>query len=340
MTRLIVLASLSGLLWTMLVLVRAVRLPRAPYSAFELERRAAAGDEAAVKARQDEQAFPAVEALRKVLAIGLLVGAVTATLAAAGVWRGFLLALLGAVLVDRVAAIPIVERGAYRRFTRYRPEITAAAARLAWLTIRLQGRREVSGRQLEPFASREELVAQLKQSRGVLNDEEKAHLISGLRFAELTVREIMTPRSMVEAVDQEETIGPILLDRLHKTGHSRFPVMKGDIDHVVGMLYLHDLLARRRPEATVREAMQPDTFFIREDAPLVRALHGFLRSHHHLFIVVNEFRETVGVLSLEDVMEALLGRTIVDEFDAFDDLRAVAAGNPRANNQSKTTKDI
>jgi CBS domain containing-hemolysin-like protein len=81
--------------------------------------------------------------------------------------------------------------------------------------------------------------------------------------------------------------------------------------------------------------MQPRVFYIRENHSLEHALHGFLRTRHHLFIVVNEYRETVGLLSLEDVIEALLGRSIVDEFDEYDNLRKVAEGNPKGNNQPK-----
>ena len=79
--------------------------------------------------------------------------------------------------------------------------------------------------------------------------------------------------------------------------------------------------------------MEKRVFYIREDQTLQHALNAFIRTHHHLFVVVNEYRETVGVLSLEDVMEALLGHEIVDEFDAHDDLRKVAERNPRKNNQ-------
>lgn len=84
----------------------------------------------------------------------------------------------------------------------------------------------------------------------------------------------------------------------------------------------------KRPKSYASEV-----FYIHGQKSLTRALHGFLKTRHHLFVVVNEYRETVGLLSLEDVIEALIGATIVDEFDAFDDLRAVAERNPNRNNQ-------
>jgi CBS domain containing-hemolysin-like protein len=86
--------------------------------------------------------------------------------------------------------------------------------------------------------------------------------------------------------------------------------------------------------------MKPRVLYIREDQTLQHALAAFLRTHHHLFIVVNEFRETVGLVTLEDVIEALLGRKIIDEFDAHDDLRAVALRNPRDNNEPEKGQDV
>jgi CBS domain containing-hemolysin-like protein len=152
----------------------------------------------------------------------------------------------------------------------------------------------------------------------------------------------MTPRGVIDSISKKELLGPLVLDDLHKTGHSRFPVIDGDIDHVVGMLHIQDLLildAKQRSN-TVEKVMEPRVFYVREDQTLEHALTAFLRTRHHLFVVVNEFRETVGVLSLEDVIEVLLGRKIVDEFDAHDDLRAVAARNPRGNNEPQKHEDI
>jgi CBS domain containing-hemolysin-like protein len=151
----------------------------------------------------------------------------------------------------------------------------------------------------------------------------------------------MTPRGVIDSISKNELLGPLVLDDLHRTGHSRFPVIENDIDHVVGMLHIHDLFSLDiKRSTTVEKAMEQRVFYIREDHTLEKALAAFIRTHHHLFIVINEFRETVGVLSLEDVVEALLGRKIVDEFDAYDDLRAVAERNPRGNNHPAKREDI
>jgi CBS domain containing-hemolysin-like protein len=111
---------------------------------------------------------------------------------------------------------------------------------------------------------------------------------------------------------------------------------------VVGTLHIQDLLTidAKRRSTSVEKAMEPRVFYIKEDQTLQHALAAFLRTHHHLFIVVNEFRETVGLLSLEDVIEALLGRKIIDEFDAHEDLRVVASRNPQSNNHPRNHTDV
>ena len=163
-----------------------------------------------------------------------------------------------------------------------------------------------------------------------IGESTKKLILSGLSFDGRSVHEIMTPKSVVDTIQNTEMLGPLVLDDLHKTGHSRFPVVDGDIDHVVGVLYVHDVLTldtSKKHTSKVETAMSKKVYYIREDHSLGQALTAFLSTHHHLFIVINEFRETVGIVTLEDTLEALLGRRIIDEFDAHDDMRAVAARN-------------
>jgi CBS domain containing-hemolysin-like protein len=91
----------------------------------------------------------------------------------------------------------------------------------------------------------------------------------------------------------------------------------------VGTLYLRDLVGETGSKH-VKELMSPQVFYIHEEESLAHALRAFLNTHHHLFVVVNNFEEFVGVLSIEDVLEEIIGKEIVDEFDQYDNLRAVA----------------
>lgn len=114
------------------------------------------------------------------------------------------------------------------------------------------------------------------------------------------------------------------MDELHKSGHSRFPVYDPEKnDAIVGTLYLRDLIGNKK-SGKVKDLMSKKVFFVHEELDLNHALNGFIKTRHHMFIVVNTFEEFVGILTIEDVLEQVLGRQIVDEFDAYENLREVA----------------
>lgn len=145
-----------------------------------------------------------------------------------------------------------------------------------------------------------------------------------LTFGDKKVHEVMTPRRSVHFVEAEEPIGPVLLSELHDSGFSRFPVRKETDNVIVGTLYLRDLVDRKNG-GIVSNAMSSKVFYVKDNESLEHVLHAFLKTKHHLFIVVNEFEDVVGIITIEDVLEQILGRKIVDEFDRYDDMRLVAA---------------
>lgn len=324
----------------LLVLVAAVRPVRSSLSNFELKRRQAAGDEAAKEVLRRERLLADVESLQRVLVALLLVIFVTASVAAFGWWLGILVAAVVALEYGAVARWPQIQAQAAKLYGKYEPQLLDFIVKFpgVFKFIRNAGSEPVDP-QLE---SREELVHLIESSRGLLAADEKKLLTHGLGFGAREVREVMTPRGVIDSIEKGELLGPLALDDLHKTGHSRFPVTDGDIDHVVGILHIQDLftLDTKKGSPTAEKAMESRVFYIREDQTLQHALAAFLRTRHHLFVVVNEFRETVGLLSLEDVIEALLGRKIMDEFDAHDDLRAVAKRNPRGNNHPEKHENV
>jgi CBS domain containing-hemolysin-like protein len=155
---------------------------------------------------------------------------------------------------------------------------------------------------------------------------------NALNFGDKKVSDVMTPRRQLKLVRGDETAGPILTDELHKTGFSRFPVVKDSPraanPQVIGTLYLNSLIDYTG-SGKVKDLMSRDVYFINEDNDLRQALSAFLKTHHHLLIVVNSFEEMAGMLSLEDVLQQILGKQIVDEFDTYENLRAVASMKPK-----------
>jgi CBS domain containing-hemolysin-like protein len=188
------------------------------------------------------------------------------------------------------------------------------------------------GRWIQPepmllIQSKDELLEILRHNADEFDNIHKDELKiaeSALTFGDKLIGDYMTPLNTVKFIANSELLAPVLLGELHDSGHSRFPVYEGNNQHIVGTLYLKDATKPKIPK-TANELMRPDVYYINEQSTLDLALNAFLKTKHHLFIVVNEFEDVVGVLSVEDVLEQIIGQPIQDEFDKFDDLRAVAA---------------
>lgn len=194
--------------------------------------------------------------------------------------------------------------------------------------------------QPEPFMliqSKDELLEILRH-----NAEEFDHISqhelkiaeNALVFGDKTVGDYMTPLNTVHFVSAEEVLTPVVIGELHDTGHSRFPVYQGSNQNVIGTLYLRDAIRVKNPKP-VSGVLRPDVFYINEQQTLDYALNGFIKTRHHLFVVVNEFEDVVGVLSIEDVIEQIIGHPIKDEDDQYDDLRTVAKQKAAAKKQER-----
>ena len=308
---------------------------------FELHRMADAGSEAAKFDLKRDESTQDISSLMKVAASVLLVLVVILSIAVFGWFTGAIIAAIAGFSYAPLGRTPFIRRKVADIYSHYEPQIIDFVLKhqkaIWWLRSVAP---EIADTQIH---SKDELEHLVQNAGNVLTDDQKKLLLGSIAFDTRLVRDIMTPRTMIESIKKSEILGPLILDALHKSGHSRFPVVASDIDHIVGTLYLRDVLkidTSRKHTATVETAMDKHVYYIHEDQTLVHALNAFLKTHHHLFIVINEFRETVGILSLEDTMEALLGRKIVDEFDDHDDLRAVAARKAKAHRSTATEQDV
>lgn len=335
------LVVITAVVFLKLLMVAGIRPARTSLSAFELARRNQVGDSQAMAASRRNQLIPDVISLQRVVSALLLVVAVLLSVATFGWLIGTLVGLVVALEYGAIAHLAIIQRWSQRLYEHFEPTLLAVMAKHPFVLKLLRSVPQETSDDLRSIDSRQELQHLVSQSGAVLSPDEKKLIVHSLSFSEQLISTVMTPRSVIDSIKKSEFLGPLTLDELHKTGHSRLPVIDDDIDHVVGMLQLQSLLALDiKRSVTAEKAMEPRVFYIREDQTLQHALAAFLRTHHHLFVVVNEFRETVGLLALEDVIEALLGRKIIDEFDAHDDLRTVALRNPRGNNHPEKREDV
>ncbi len=338
MTILLLLCLVS---FVILLLVAGINPRIETMSGFELHRRHKKGDKTAESALRRQALLADVLSLQKLVSSLFLVILVLLLVAALGWGIGTLISILVVLeygALARLSFIQIKSQKLYEIYEKPLLDLIETYPKVLKLirTVTPEWKKTLH------IDSREELTQIVSGAGELLSKDEQKLILHGLDFPKKQIREIMTPRSSIVSISKAEMLGPLVLDDLHKTGHSRFPVIDQDIDHVAGILYIQDLLTVNsgKNSNTVAKTMSPRVFYIREDQPLDQALAAFLRTHHHLFIVVNEFRETVGIVSLEDVIEALLGRKIIDEFDTHEDIRTIAARNIQQNNIPKNHQNI
>jgi magnesium and cobalt transporter len=170
---------------------------------------------------------------------------------------------------------------------------------------------------------REQLAEDVREAgeRGVV-DADSVEMIEGvLEVADLHVRDIMVPRSQMIVLERDvppEDLLPIVVD----SGHSRFPIIGEDRDQVVGILLAKDLLRYfaegGQKDFDIREVVRP-AVFVPESKRLNVLLKEFRKNRHHMAIVVDEYGGVAGLVTIEDVMEQIVG-DIADEYDVEEDL--------------------
>lgn len=167
------------------------------------------------------------------------------------------------------------------------------------------------------------LEQQEKQTDNRITKQEIDMAVHSLSFGDRLVRDVFIPFSQVKTVKLSDSLGPVLMGELHNSGHSRFPVYDGKSDNIVGILYLHDLL-KEQHGGSVKSIYHKQVVYAHEEQNLYQTLQAFLKTKRHLFVVVNRFEEVIGIITIEDVLEQIIGQPIMDEFDQYQDLRAVA----------------
>ena len=169
---------------------------------------------------------------------------------------------------------------------------------------------------------RADLVSILRAAgeRGVIDDDALTMLEGVLEVADLQVRDIMVPRGQMISVRRDDPPARIL-PAVVESGHSRFPVMDDDRDDIIGILLAKDLLRMyatgSKERFDIREYMRP-AVFVPESTRLNVLLKEFRRNRNHMAIVVDEYGGVAGLVTIEDVIEQIVGE-IDDEFDVEDD---------------------
>lgn len=173
--------------------------------------------------------------------------------------------------------------------------------------------------------SREDLFALLREApMTVLTSNERKAMTAILDLPSVRVAELMTPEQKMVFVDQDEEMGPLILDKLYHSGFTYFPVVNGQ-KHIIGTLHtalLNSLDVKDTKPA--KEVMEPRVYYIRSDYTLEQALKAFLRTNNQLMLVVDHYERLVGMLTFEQMLSFLFDAKFQDDFTKDDDRLAVA----------------
>jgi CBS domain containing-hemolysin-like protein len=192
---------------------------------------------------------------------------------------------------------------------------------LAWPTRALIGLANVllpgKGLKQGPFVSEEDIrqMAEVGHEEGAIEEEEKEYIHAIFEFGDTVVREVMVPRPDMVMIDVNASLDDVL-DLVIRHGYSRVPVYKDGPDEIVGVIYAKDVLRHLRNKRTDRTladiARKP--YFVPESKKVSDLLKDMQREKFHLAIVVDEFGSVAGLVTLEDLLEEIVGE-IADEYD-------------------------
>lgn len=184
------------------------------------------------------------------------------------------------------------------------------------LAKRLAGVTEASPDQQQE-EKQEELLSVVEQRKieGVVDAEEMEMIENVLELADTTVDEIMTPRTDIIALNANEELTEVI-ETIRNAGHSRIPVYENNIDNIIGLVYAKDLLAeigKNQDDFKLRDKIRK-AYFVPESKPLRVLLHDFQNQKLHIAVVLDEYGGTAGIVTIEDILEELVGE-IVDEYE-------------------------
>ena len=174
----------------------------------------------------------------------------------------------------------------------------------------------IKGGILQTKLSEDELkqVIDASSLSGIIDKTEHELIKSVLQFSDITAKEIMVPRPDIVALDISIS-RDVLVRKVIEEGYSRLPVYKGTIDHIIGVIYSKDLLSllEHRSLIILQDIVRP-AYFIPESKKISVLLREFQQNKVHIGIVVDEYGGTEGIVTIEDIVEEIVG-DILDEYD-------------------------
>ncbi len=210
---------------------------------------------------------------------------------------------------------------------------------LVWLSTRLT---RLFSDSKDNEITREEIIAlaSLSHKDGTLFTQENQYLSNMLRLREIRTEQVLTPRSVVHMLDENTTVTEAL-DHPQSAQFTRIPIYGEGSDNITGKVIKRTLFEAERAGhgADPIKKYAKKIYRVSEKLPVQQLLDMFFKHNAHLFLVEDEFGQTSGVVTMEDAIETLLGREIVDESDLVEDMQELARGKYRERLRQDKQKD-
>jgi len=188
--------------------------------------------------------------------------------------------------------------------------------------------RLITPKEQQPTVTRNELeiMAQISAVEGALDKHESLIVRNLLRLNEVQVYNIMTPRTVMLAFQQDLSVGDVTRGKKRNLPYSRIPIFDEHIDDITGFVLRIDIInevAQDRYDVPLKDLMRPINA-VPETITVAKVLEEFMARGQHIFLVLDEYGGTAGLITMEDAVESLLGREITDESDLVADLQKLA----------------
>ena len=179
----------------------------------------------------------------------------------------------------------------------------------------------------EATVTREEVIAmaEMGEDEGVLEEQETDIIENTLKLKDVKAKDIMTPRSVIFAVNSDFTVGQVLEE--HETlDFTRIPIFEGNLDVIKGMVNRYEIINRKADDqfSTRMHEISQEVPFVNENDPIDKVLELFIKNREHMALVKDNSDILTGLITLEDAIETILGQEIVDEHDSVVDMRDLA----------------
>jgi len=189
--------------------------------------------------------------------------------------------------------------------------------------------------------SKEELLQSMLMSEdeGIIDEQESDVIENILNLDNIKVNEVLTPRSVVFALDEHMSIKDVIQTQPAIFKFSRIPIYDESIENITGIVLTKKIFEQALKDDTVTlSTIKKDMFSINENIPVSKALDLFISKKEHMFLVTDNYDQTDGILTLEDCVETILGVEIMDESDTTEDMRELAKRKMKLKRKAKESE--